>query len=94
MKSGAVIYSKSAVEKYGRITAVQKWDDVTEPENLKSKAMTLLAQDGVMLERTITVTGGRPALYRQRYCRAESGQVYAGGQRPARPGCAVCHYRA
>ena len=56
VKSGAVIYSKSAVEKYGRITAVQKWDDVTEPENLKSKAMTLLAQDGVMLERTITVT--------------------------------------
>lgn len=56
VKSGAVIYSKSAVEKYGRITAVQKWDDVTEPENLKSKAMTLLAQDGIMLERTITVT--------------------------------------
>ena len=56
VKSGAVIYSKSAVEKYGRITAVQKWDDVTEPENLKSKAMALLAQDGVMLERTITVT--------------------------------------
>ena len=56
VKSGAVIYSKSAVEKYGRITAVQKWDDVTEPENLRSKAMTLLAQDGVMLERTITVT--------------------------------------
>lgn len=56
VKSGAVIYSKSAVEKYGRITAVQKWDDVTEPENLKSKAMTLLAQDGIMLERMITVT--------------------------------------
>ena len=56
VKSGAVIYSKSAVEKYGRITAVKKWDDVTEPENLKSKAMTLLAQDGIMLERTITVT--------------------------------------
>lgn len=56
VKSGAVIYSKSAVEKYGRITAVKKWDDVTEPENLKSKAMTLLAQDGIMLERSITVT--------------------------------------
>ncbi len=56
VKSGAVIYSRSAVEKYGRITAPQKWDDVTEPENLKSKAMALLAQDGVMLTRTISVT--------------------------------------
>lgn len=56
VKEGAIIYSKSAVEKYGRITSIQTWDDVTEATNLRSKAAALLAQDGVMLRRTITVT--------------------------------------
>lgn len=56
VKEGAIIYSKSAVKKYGRITSVQTWDDVTEAANLRTKAAALLAQDGVMLRRTITVT--------------------------------------
>lgn len=56
VKEGGVIYSKAAVAKYGRITSVQKWDDVTEAENLRSKAAALLAQDGILLTRTISVT--------------------------------------
>jgi hypothetical protein len=56
VKEGTVIYSKSAVEKYGRITSIQTWDDVAEATNLRSKAAALLAKDGIMLARTITVT--------------------------------------
>lgn len=32
------VYIQSAVDQYGWIRQVQKWDDVTEPENLKKKA--------------------------------------------------------
>lgn len=56
VKEGNIIYSKAAVAKYGRITSVQKWDDVTDAENLRSKAAALLAQDGILLTRTISVT--------------------------------------
>ncbi len=56
VKEGTVIYSKSAVKKYGRITSIQTWDDVTEATNLRGKAAALLAKDGIMLARTITVT--------------------------------------
>lgn len=56
VKEGTLIYSKAAVAKYGRITTVQTWDDVTEAVNLRTKAAALLAQNGVMLSRTITVT--------------------------------------
>lgn len=56
VKEGTVIYSKSAVEKYGRITSIQTWDDVAEATNLRIKAAALLAKDGIKLARTITVT--------------------------------------
>lgn len=56
VKEGEVIYSKAGVSKFGRITAVQTWDDVTEAANLRTKAMALLAQSGVLPLRTISVT--------------------------------------
>lgn len=56
VKDGAVIYSKAAVEKYGRITSIQTWDDVTLATNLRDKAKALLAQSGVLPSRTISVS--------------------------------------
>lgn len=56
MKAGQLIYSRAAVEKYGRIVSAQHWDDVTVAENLRQKAMALLAQSGVLATRTISVT--------------------------------------
>lgn len=56
VKEGAVIYSKAGVAQYGRITAVQTWDDVTEAANLRAKAAALLAQSGVLPLRTVSVT--------------------------------------
>lgn len=56
VKEGSVIYSKAGVDKYGRIISIQNWDDVTEAANLRTKAMALLAQSGVLPLRTITVT--------------------------------------
>lgn len=56
VQEGEVIYSKAGVSKFGRITAVQTWDDVTEAANLRTKAMALLAQSGVLPLRTISVT--------------------------------------
>lgn len=55
VKEGSVIYSRAGVEKYGRIVSVQTWDDVTEAANLRTKAMELLAQSGVLPLRTISV---------------------------------------
>lgn len=56
VKEGSVIYSRAGVDKYGRIVSVQTWDDVTEAANLRTKAMALLAQSGVLPLRTISVT--------------------------------------
>ena len=56
VKEGSVIYSRAGVDKYGRIVSVQTWDDVTEAANLRTKAMELLAQTGVLPLRTISVT--------------------------------------
>lgn len=56
VKEGSVIYSRAGVDKYGRIVSVQTWDDVTEAANLRTKAMELLAQSGVLPLRTISVT--------------------------------------
>lgn len=56
VQEGEVIYSKAGVSKFGRITAVQTWDDVTEAANLRTKALALLAQSGVLPLRTISVT--------------------------------------
>lgn len=56
VKDGKIIYSKSGVAKYGRITSVQTWDDVTEAANLRSKASARLSGTGVLTTRTITIT--------------------------------------
>ena len=56
MKEGKTIYSSAGVEEFGKITAIQTWDDVTVNTNLQSKAAALLAQTGVMLSRSISVT--------------------------------------
>ena len=56
VKEGSIIYSRAGVDKYGRIVSVQTWDDVTEAANLRTKAMELLAQSGVLPLRTISVT--------------------------------------
>lgn len=56
VKAGQLIYSRAAVEKYGWILSAQHWDDVTVTDNLRQKAMALLAQSGVLATRTISVT--------------------------------------
>lgn len=58
VKSGDVIYSKSACAAYGFILAPIKettWDDVTEVSNLKSKAVEYLSSTGIMLKDTINI---------------------------------------
>lgn len=55
VKSGKVIYSRSAVNNYGYICSVQKWDDVTVASNLSTKAQNWLSQTGIMLSNKITV---------------------------------------
>lgn len=56
VKEGNIIYSKAGVARFGRIVSVQTWDDVTEAANLRTKAMALLAQSGVLPLRTISGT--------------------------------------
>ena len=56
VKDGYIIYSRSARARYGAITRIVNWDDVTEAENLLSKASRELAQVGVKLTETITAT--------------------------------------
>lgn len=56
VKSGKIIYSRSAKTNYGYICKTVKWDDVTEAVNLKTKAMSLLSGTGVKLANTITVS--------------------------------------
>ena len=54
VKSGKIIYSKSGVATYGRITRHIKWDDVTVDSNLQSKAKAALADNGLSMPETIT----------------------------------------
>jgi hypothetical protein len=54
VKSGKIIYSKSGVATYGRITRHIKWDDVTVDTNLQTKAKTALADNGLSMPETIT----------------------------------------
>ncbi len=59
VKSGDMIYSKSAVEAYGLIIApVEKttWEDVTDSNNLLQKAAAFLASDGMLLTETAEFT--------------------------------------
>lgn len=58
VKEGEFIYSKSARQQYGwKCIPPSKstWDDVTEPENLKQKAMDQLIGESVKLKSTISV---------------------------------------
>ncbi len=54
VKSGKIIYSKSGVATYGRITRHIKWDDVTVDTNLQAKAKAALADNGLSMPETIT----------------------------------------
>lgn len=54
VKSGKIIYSKSGVATYGRITRHIKWDDVTVASNLQSKAKAALSDNGLSMPETIT----------------------------------------
>ncbi len=54
VKSGKIIYSKSGVAAYGRITRHIKWDDVTVDTNLRTKAKAALADNGLSMPETIT----------------------------------------
>lgn len=54
VKSGKIIYSKSGVATYGRITRHIKWDDVTVDTNLQTKAKAALADNGLSMPETIT----------------------------------------
>lgn len=59
VKSGDLIYSKKLVKAYGWICAPIKettWDDVTDAENLKTKAVTALSGDLSLLSSTIDAT--------------------------------------
>lgn len=54
VKSGKIIYSKSGVATYGRITRHIKWDDVTVDTNLRAKAKAALDDNGLSMPETIT----------------------------------------
>lgn len=54
VKSGEIIYSKSGVATYCRITRHIKWDDVTVDTNLRTKAKAALADNGLSMPETIT----------------------------------------
>lgn len=53
VNDGNVFIESSLIEKYGRIEAVENWDDVTVPANLKAKAEKRLAEL-ILVNRTIT----------------------------------------
>ena len=57
IKQGAIIYSVETETQYNGVRIVRKvdWKDVTEAQNLQTKALTQLSTDGVMLAQTITV---------------------------------------
>ena len=49
VKNGKIIYSKSGIAAHGRITRCIKWDDVTVPANLQTKAKAALADNGLAM---------------------------------------------
>ena len=55
-KAGRILYSSEAENVVGgRITKKMAWDDVTQVENLRSKAAAMLTTEGIMTAHTITV---------------------------------------
>lgn len=55
VKSGKVIYSRSAVNNYGYVCQIQKFDDVTDDNNLKNKALSWLGLTGTLLSNNIEI---------------------------------------
>ena len=57
MKVGKIIYSVAAEEALDgvRVTRTEEWSDVTEVENLRTKALARLSETGPLLTQTITV---------------------------------------
>lgn len=57
-KSGLIIYSAETEENYNGIRIIRKeeWKDVTEAQNLQTKALNLLSEDAVKLAQTISIT--------------------------------------
>ncbi len=58
VKTGKIIYSKSAREQYGFILAPASettWDDVADINNLKSRSVDYMTKRAVMLTNTITI---------------------------------------
>lgn len=53
VNDGNIFIESSMIEKYGRIEAVENWDDVTVPSNLKSKAEKKLSEL-ILSNKTIT----------------------------------------
>ncbi len=56
VKSGKIIYSKSARRQYGNITSIQTWSDVTNAGNLLAKAADVMLHGSGLIARTITVS--------------------------------------
>lgn len=56
VKTGRIVWSREGVERYGKITAMCAWDDVTEVQNLCEKAKKMLAHTGLLPLQTITAT--------------------------------------
>jgi hypothetical protein len=54
VKTGDHILNTTLSENYGEIYEVVKWDDVTKPENLQSKAVSYLA-DSIKFNNEITI---------------------------------------
>ena len=81
------------MDKYGRIVSVQTWDDVTEAANLRTKAMELLAQSGVLPLRTISVMAVDLHCTDSAIAALRVGRYTQVTSAPPRPGCALCpHY--
>lgn len=94
VKDGDTIYSRAGVARFGRIVSVQTWDDVTEAANLRTKAMALLAQSGVLPLRTISVTAVDLHCTDSDIAALPGGPLHQGHQPAPWPGCTVCHHSA
>lgn len=55
VKIGALIYSKSGREMYGNITRPVTWDDITDPDNLKTKGASMLVNEGLSMVNSISI---------------------------------------
>lgn len=56
VKSGPIIYSISARQKFGNVTSIQTWEDITQTGNLLAKAADAMLHGASAIARTITVS--------------------------------------